>query len=313
MTVANAKTVQAAGPELSITPVPAVVGVIVNCSSIAALGNEAIETVRQALLGHCVLILRGHEKITPPQLIEFGKRLGTLDFAPFTTTDRKRDYEEIIVVSNVKDGGVPIGVLGDAEVNWHSDNSYRDTPLSYSLLHAVECPPSAGETGFANMYLAYETLSADIKAKIKALVIKHDLTYLSDGSLRRGYQHATDPVVVPGPLHPIVRTHPQTGYNALYLGRRPNAYISGLDVEESEALLNTLWAHATQERFAWHHVWNPGDIVMWDNRCLMHHRNPFDPAQRRVMHRLQFRGDRPYHDPLAAGKGNHPRSALGTA
>ena len=310
MTAANARTEQSTKSALKITPIPAVVGAMVRCDSIADLGEDAIQAVRQALLDHCVLIFRGQNKLSPPELIAFGRRLGELDFAPFTTTEKKREHEEIIIVSNVKEGGVPIGVLGDAEVNWHSDNSYRDIPLSYSLLHSVECPPAAGETGFANMYLAYETLPADIRSKIKTLVIKHDLTYLSDGSLRRGYQHATDPIVVPGPLHPIVRTHPQTGFNALYLGRRPNAYVSGLDLQESDALLNTLWAHATQERFAWHHTWNVGDIVMWDNRCLMHHRNPFDPAQRRVMHRLQFRGDRPYHDPRAANKGSHPRGAV---
>lgn len=309
MTALNVTAEPTPKSALTIAPIRAVVGAVVSCGSVTELDGDGIESVHQALLDHCVLIFRGHKQITPPELIEFGRRLGELDFAPFTTTDKKREHEEIIIVSNVKDGGVPIGVLGDAEVNWHSDNSYRDTPLSYSLLHSVECPSSAGETGFANMYLAYETLPADIKAKITSLVIKHDLTYLSDGSLRRGYQHATDPVVVPGPLHPIVRTHPETGYNALYLGRRPNAYICGLDLEESEALLNTLWAYATQERFAWHHAWNLGDIVMWDNRCLMHHRNPFDPAQRRVMHRLQFRGDRPYHDPRAANKGKHLRSA----
>ncbi len=309
MTAANAKAEQTRKSALKIAPIQAVVGAIVSCGSITELGDDGIEAVRQGLLEHCILIFRGQKKITAPELIAFGKRLGDLDFAPFTTTEKKREHEEIIIVSNVKDGGVPIGVLGDAEVNWHSDNSYRDTPLSYSLLHSVECPSAGGETGFANMYLAYETLPTDIASKIKTLVIKHDLTYLSDGSLRRGYQHATDPVLVPGPLHPIIRTHPKTGYNALYLGRRPNAYISGLELEESEALLNTLWAHATQKRFAWHHTWNLGDIVIWDNRCLMHHRNPFDPTERRVMHRLQFRGDRPYHDPRAGNKGKHPRSA----
>lgn len=309
MTAVNSSAAQTANPALNIVPIRAVVGAMVGCESIAALGDQAIGQIHQAQLDHCVLIFRGHEKISPPELIAFGRRLGELDFAPFTTTDRKREHEEIIIVSNVKDGGVPIGVLGDAEVNWHSDNSYRDTPLSYSLLNAVECPPSAGETGFANMYLAFETLPAETKLRIKSLVIKHDLTYLSDGSLRRGYQHAPDPIVVPGPLHPITRTHPETGYHALYLGRRRNAYIPGLELAESEELLDALWAHATQARFAWHHAWKPGDIVMWDNRCLMHHRNPFDPAARRVMHRLQFRGDRPYYDPRAGSRGAHPRSA----
>ena len=307
MTASSVKTGRKNDLESDIEPASPVVGARVNCGDVAKLTDAGIDAIRQALQDHCVVVLPA-QKITDPELIAFGRRLGELDFAPFTTTDKKREHEEIIIVSNVKDGGIPIGVLGDAEVNWHSDNSYRDTPLSYSLLHAVECPPTQGETGFANMYLAYETLPADVRSKIGPLLIKHDLTYLSDGSLRRGYQHATDPISVPGPWHPIVRTHPKSGYNALYLGRRRNAYICGLELEESEALLDQLWAHATQAGFAWHHSWTPGDIVIWDNRCLMHHRNPFDPGRRRIMHRLQFRGERPWHDPRAAYKGRHPRS-----
>lgn len=307
MTALSAKAGQKHFAELEIVPASPVVGARVNCAIVTQLSDAGIDAIRQALLDHCVLVLPA-QNITDPELIAFGKRLGELDFAPFTTTGKQREHEEIIIVSNVKEGGVPIGVLGDAEVNWHSDNSYRDVPLNYSLLHALECPPTQGETGFANMYLAYETLPADVRSKIKTLMIKHDLTYLSDGSLRRGYPHATDPVLVPGPFHPIVRTHPATGYNALYLGRRRNAYICGLELAESEALLNLLWAHASQEKFTWHHTWTPGDILIWDNRCLMHHRNPFDPGRRRIMHRLQFRGERPCHDPRAANKGPHPRS-----
>ncbi len=307
MTALSAKTGRENAPELEVVPTSSVVGARVNCGDVTKLTDAGIDAIHQALLDHCVVVLPA-QNITDPELIAFGRRLGELDFAPFTTTEKKREHEEIIIVSNVKDGGVPIGVLGDAEINWHSDNSYRDIPLSYSLLHALECPPTQGETGFANMYLAYETLPADMRSKIKTFLIKHDLTYLSDGSLRRGYQHATDPVLVSGPFHPIVRTHPKTGHNALYLGRRRNAYICGLEIEESEALLDKLWTHATQEKFTWHHSWTSGDIVIWDNRCLMHHRNPFDPGRRRIMHRLQFRGDRPCHDPRAGNKGRHPRS-----
>ena len=311
MTALSTKTRHKTFPELRIVPTSSVVGARAECGVVTQLPDAGIDAIRKALLDHCVLVLPA-QGISDPELIAFGKRLGELDFAPFTTTEKKREHEEIIIVSNVKEGGVPIGVLGDAEVNWHSDNSYRDTPLSYSLLHALECPPTQGETGFANMYLAYETLPADVRSRIKTLLIKHDLTYLSDGSLRRGYQHATDPVAVPGPWHPVVRTHPKTGFNALYLGRRRNAYICGLEIEESETLLDMLWAHASQEKFTWHHTWTPGDILIWDNRCLMHRRNPFDPGRRRIMHRLQFRGERPCHDPRAANKGPHPRSSAAT-
>lgn len=277
--------------------------------NIANLSDTQVDKIRQGLLDNMLLLFR-NQKLSDPDLIQFGKRLGELDIAPFgyTNNQKEREYAEMVIISNVKEGGTPIGVLGDAEVVWHSDNSYRENPLSFSLLHSIEIPVEGGETGFTNMYLAYETLPSEIKSKIQHLVIKHDITYNSAGELRRGFKHSSDPITVPGPYHPIVRTHPDTGYNALYLGRRPNAYICGLSVEESEKLLNLLWAHATQEQFTWHHTWKLGDLLIWDNRCLMHRRNPFDPNARRIMHRLQFSGTRPYHDPRALMKGRHPRT-----
>ncbi|MBX3650910.1 MAG: TauD/TfdA family dioxygenase [Burkholderiales bacterium] len=294
---------------IKFTMVSPVLGANVECGSVASLSDSEISTIRNGLLENMVLLFR-NQKLSDPELIQFGKRLGELDIAPFgyTNNQKERQYEEMVIISNVKEGGVPIGVLGDAEVVWHSDNSYRENPLSFSLLYSVELPDSGGETGFSNMYLAYEALPADIKSKIQNLVIKHDITYNSAGDLRRGFKDSSDPVTAPGPYHPIVRTHPETGYNALYLGRRPNAYICGLSVEESESLLNMLWTHATQDRFTWHHSWKIGDLLIWDNRCLMHRRNPFNPKARRVMHRLQFAGTRPYYDPRALTRGRHPRS-----
>ena len=97
----------------------------------------------------------------------------------------------------------------------------------------------------------------------------------------------------PGPLHPVVRTHPETGRKALYLGRRLSAYIDGLSVPESEALLDVVWQHSVQPKFVWEHVWRVGDVVMWDNRCVMHRRAAFDDGSRRRLHRTQLQGDRP--------------------
>ncbi len=302
----NEKTVDSNVKFKLVSPI---LGAEVDCGSIANLSDAQVDAIRNGLLGNMLLLFR-NQKLSDPEIIQFGKRLGELDIAPYgyTNNQKEREYEEMVIISNVKEGGLPIGVLGDAEVVWHSDNSYRENPLSFSLLYSVELPDSGGETGFSNMYLAYETLPADIKSKIQNLVIKHDITYNSAGDLRRGFKHSSDPITAPGPYHPIVRTHPDTGYNALYLGRRPNAYICGLSAEESEELLNFLWGHATQDQFSWQHSWKIGDLLIWDNRCLMHRRNPFNPAARRIMHRLQFAGTRPYHDPRALAKGRHPRS-----
>jgi taurine dioxygenase len=173
--------------------------------------------------------------------------------------------------------------------------SYNELPPKAAALYALEVPPAGGETGFANMYLAFETLPPALKARVRGLTCKHDATRNSAGGIRRGMSAVTDPTTSPGTPHPMVRTHPETGRHALFLGRRRHAYIMGLPLDESERLLDEIWAHATRPEFAWHHTWRQGDLLLWDNRCAMHRRNPFDPATRRVMHRTQIQGDKPYY------------------
>jgi taurine dioxygenase len=276
---------------------------------VRTLDDAGRETLRELLGMHLVLLFRD-QSLTDPELIAFGRTFGELDVAPLAYTDlqKPRDHPEIIVISNVVEGGVPVGVLGDAEVVWHSDNSYRETPLAASALYGVELPPAGGETGFANMYLALDTLDPALRRRIEGRTIKHDATYNSAGQLRKGYRPVTDVRTAPGPSHPIIRTHPQSGCDALYLGRRPNAWIDGMDVPESEALIDALWAHATGAERTWHHRWRPGDVLVWDNRCVMHHRNPFDPASRRVMHRVQCKGERPVRAARQGPAPVHPRA-----
>ncbi len=295
---------------VSVNPLSAALGAEVSCGDVRVIGEATFQQVYQALLDNLVIRIRG-QQLTDPELIAFGARLGALDFAPLARTgkERARTHPEIIVVSNVMENGQAIGVLRDAEVVWHSDNSYRDRPLSYSALYALEVPPEGGNTGFANMYLALQTLDPVLRKQIEGKTLKHDMTYNSAGDLREGFQPVNDVRDAPGPSHPVIRTHPETGCNALYLGRRPNAYINGLSVTESEALLNALWAHATQDKFTWRHEWQVGDILIWDNRCVMHHREPFDGGFRRVMHRIQCAGDVPALQ--AQGRNSHPRSTVG--
>ena len=294
---------------IEVLPIDAPLGAEIRCGDVRNLDESVRARLREALTRHLVLTIRNQD-LSDPDLIAFGRTFGELDVAPLAYTDghKERQHEEVIVVSNVKEGGVPIGVLGDAEVVWHSDNSYRETPLAASMLYGIEIPPQGGETGFVNMYLALETLPSELREAIEGRRLKHDATYNSAGVLRRGFQPTSDVRAAPGPWHPIVRTHPQSGHDALYLGRRPNAYIEGLSIDDSEALLNALWAHATRPEVAWHHTWGRGDILVWDNRCVMHHRNPFDPAARRVMHRIQCKGERPFHAPQTARGERHPRS-----
>jgi taurine dioxygenase len=308
--------VSAASPAKKSTPAPvqvipmaAALGAEVKCGDVRALTDDDFEIIHRAALDHLVIVIRG-QTLTDPELIAFGHHFGALDCAPLAKTgnEKARTHDEIVVVSNVMEDGRAIGVLRDAEVVWHSDNSYREQPLSFSALYSLEVPDCGGNTGFASMYLALETLAPSLRGSIAGRTLKHDMTYNSAGDLRQGFTPVSDVRDAPGPSHPIVRTHPDTGYDALYLGRRPNAYINGLSLEQSQELLNALWSHATQPEFTWHHVWRPGDIVMWDNRCVMHHRDPFDAGARRIMHRVQCAGDRPAKS--LEGKTGHPRSSM---
>lgn len=286
-------------PAITVKPITAHIGAEVSGVDLSRpLTAEDFRIIHAAWMEHQVLLFR-HQTLSDPQLEAFSARFGELDRKPGYSADvvDTTTSDFVCVISNVKVNDKPIGDLGDGEAVWHTDMSYNPLPPLGAALYALEVPPAGGETGFSNMYLAYETLPAAMKARIDTLQCKHDATRNSAGLLRRGMPEVTDPTHSPGTLHPMVRTHPVTGKPCLYLGRRRHAYIAGLPLAESEKLLDEIWAHASKPEFAWHHVWRQGDMLMWDNRCVMHRRNPFDPAARRVMHRTQIIGDKPYFKP----------------
>jgi taurine dioxygenase len=195
--------------------------------------------------------------------------------------------------------GLPVAVndgLGSGEVVWHSDNSYTERPPAGSMLYALEVPPQGGDTAFSNQYLAYETLPPDLARRIEGLRAVHDASRNSAGVLRPGLAAPRSLAEVPGPLHPLVRTHPVTARRALYLGRRrawPSQHIPSLPEAESTSVLDALWSHACDPSLVWSHQWRSGDLVMWDNRATMHRREPHDPRFPRIMHRVQIAGDEP--------------------
>ncbi len=259
-----------------------------------ALAPEAIAAVKAAWAQHLVLRFRG-QRLADDDLLRFSRQFGELDWAPIAATnDAPEGREYIMVVSNVVENGQAIGQLGAYEAVWHTDMSYIPDPPSASALYALEVPPEGGDTGFCNMYRAYETLPEGLRREIAGHLCRHDASRNSAGELRRGFVDAADPSQTIGAEHPLVRTHPVTGRKALFLGRRRNAYIPGLALDASEALLDALWAHATKDEFTWYQQWRAGDLILWDNRCVMHRRDAFDPATRRVMHRTQIKGDRPF-------------------
>jgi taurine dioxygenase len=258
------------------------------------VAREDVETIEGVWRDRLVVVFR-EQKLTDRQLIAFSKCFGELDPPgpnPYGEPFNK-EHPELNVISNVVEDGKPIGNLGDGEAVWHADMTYVEVPPKAAMLHSLEVPPpeAGGNTYFADMFAAYETLPADLKKAANGRIAVHDASTNSAGMLRKGYKKITDVRDVVGARHPLVRTEPMSGRKALFLGRRPNAYVSGLPVPESEALLDALWAHATEPRFAMCHEWKVGDLLMWNNLSVLHRRDPFDPKTRRIMHRSQIKGD----------------------
>jgi taurine dioxygenase len=277
---------------MMIRPTDKALGAEILGIDLKGISNVDFAAVHSAWLDQLVLLFRG-QQLTDEDLVAISRRFGNLDWAPIQESGRRfvDGYPEIYVVSNVVENGVPIGSLGAGEAVWHTDMSYLPDPPKASMLYALEIPPGGGDTWFCNMYLAYESLPDLLRQRIEGLRVKHDGTYNSGGYVRQGVTAVDDPVTSPGAYHPLVCRHPETGRRQLYLGRRRNAYISGLTLAESESLLNDLWSFATQDQFVWRHEWKVGDLVLWDNRCTMHRRDSFDPDSRRILHRTQIRSD----------------------
>ncbi len=301
--------------KVEIVPLAGAIGAEVRCD-VRSLDREGADIIRQAYLDHLALVVRGQD-LSDDDLMAFGRMFGELmpPLPPEHTAEGNRtladEYPLVSIVSNVKKDGIAIGNLGDGEAQWHSDFSFHPVPCSASILHAVELPSSwGGDTSVLNMYAALEALPQALRRLIDGMTVKNDQRYDSVGQRRKGVRDSEDLRDSPGPSHPLVRTNPDTGYNALYIGRRANAYINGLPVDESEDILDEIWSLATNDDFAWSNSWQVGDILMWDNRCTMHHRQAFDPNSRRIMHRVQTYGERPMFSPRNSNPGSHPRTRL---
>lgn len=260
------------------------------------LGGNLLETVRQAFIDHSVLVFRD-QTLTPEQLVAFSGLFG--ESVPHLLEGfQHEENPKVFLVSNVQEDGKPKGAIYAGQY-WHSDLSYMPLPALGSMLNAVEIPETGGDTMFANMYLAYETLSDTMKSLIGGLQAVHDYTHAYDTVFSKlpGRPPMTDAekAKVPPVAHPIVRTHPDSGRKALYVNPGFTASIAGMTEGESRAILDFLFAHATRPEFIYRHQWQPRDLVFWDNRCLMHRAvADYDMAEPRHMHRATIQGDAPY-------------------
>ena len=177
------------------------------------------------------------------------------------------------------------------EWEWHTDMSYIAVPPTFSLLHARVVPDEGGDTGFCSQTMAARELPPALRQRVLGRQIKHDSTYGSSGVLRPGMTVPASPIEAIGHPHPIIRVVPETGQEALFLGRRTNAYVVGMPFDDSERLLHELWRHATEPHFCYRHRWRVGQVVVWDNRMLLHMRHPMADDAVRFMWRTQTRGE----------------------
>jgi taurine dioxygenase len=265
--------------------------------------EDLAQALRDAWTEHLVLLFRD-QKLTTDQYCAAARIFGEIAKGGsrkyFEKAKKKSIYHshpDISLLCNLGPDGKPAERntgLGSLEVVWHSDNSYIDTPPAGSTLYSVAIPgDGSGGTYFSNQYLAYDELPSDLKKAIEGKRSKQDATRNSANVLRPGVTEPTCPEEVPGPMHPMIRVHPVSGKKALYLGRRrtwPSQYIEGIP-NDSEELLDRLWAHATQEKYALSHKWQVGDFLVWDNRCALHRRDKINPTLPRVMWRSQFQGE----------------------
>ena len=263
-----------------------------------ALEPGTIDAIYQTWLEHNVILLRD-QKLTDGDLVRFSRYFGQLDFGPTMAwqPEEDREHPEVYVISNVVEDGNALGFLGDTEVDWHTDLCHTDLPPKASTLYSLEIPSDgSGDTGYMNMYGVLEALPEAIRQSIDGCEVKHEDAHTLQGELRHGVSEKGLQSLeeAPGPVHPLVRTHPETGRKALYIGRQYNgdhraAYIIGMPRDESDALLDQIWTIIREEKCTWYHKWQVGDFLMWDNRCVMHRRGPFSSEMRRIMHRTQMR------------------------
>ena len=234
---------------------------------------------------HLVLLLRD-QVLDEDAQVRFAETFGTL---AKTTSGRAFSvkHPSVMLVSNIREDGKPIGALPDGEMHFHTDQCHQATPAKATMLYAIEIPRTGGNTLFANAYTAYETLPEDIRQRIAGRRALN--AYTADTMLRSAnYDDAKSSC-----WHPVVRTHPATGRKALYVNRLMTREIEGLPRQESDAILQKLFDHQEQPKFVYEHVWRVGDIVMWDNRCTLHARSDFSAGERRLLRRVTILGEKP--------------------
>jgi taurine dioxygenase len=275
-------------PSIEVRPIAGALGAEISGIDLSSdLAEDTVSTIRRAWLEHLVIFFRDQD-LTPAQFLAFARRFGKVIEYPFVKG--LDEFPEIIPVVKLEHERVNFGGI------WHSDTAYLDVPPMASMLIAREVPPVGGDTLFANMYLAYESLSGRMRSVLDGLIginssANADVTRTREDRMKDSARGDARKDYVAG--HPVVRVHPETGRRALYVNVAHTAGFEGMSREESAPILDYLFRHQVRPEFTCRFVWRPGSIAFWDNRCAQH--NPINDyhGHRRVMHRVTLAGDTP--------------------
>ena len=274
-------------PPFALRPLSAALGAeIIGVGLSEEIDDHTFAQIRDAWHRSLVILLRGQE-LSEEDQVRFAEKFGPP--AVIHTKQFVRNHPAVMLISNIREDGKPIGALPDGEMHFHTDQCHQERPAMASMLYALEVPSTGGNTLFANGYMAYETLPDGIKRRIEGRKALNAYDY-DTAAMRRGTRLAEG---VPSYVHPVVCTHPATGRKALYVNRLMTVRIEGLPAQESDELLTTLFDHQERREFIYEHVWRAGDLLMWDNRCTLHARADFSPNERRLMRRVTILGEKP--------------------
>tara|TARA_Y100000588_G_C14191154_1_gene898045 strand:- start:499 stop:1365 length:867 start_codon:yes stop_codon:yes gene_type:complete len=273
-------------PAIKIVPLSELMGAeVIGLDLKIPLTEDLKRKIFSAFLDYQLLVFR-NQTLTKSEQVVFSRQFGVLEKHTLTNKG-SADSPFVHIVTNLNESGEPTGKV--KSTLWHSDKSFREAPSMATLLHAKILPPNGGDTCFANMYAAYEALPRDTKSELEPLNIVHSWELSRDNIGRKLSQKEIDDA--PPMIHPLIREHPDTGRKCLFLGMHAS-HIEGQDISESRSEIEALERHSTQEQFTFRHQWKEGDMLMWDNRCLLHRADTnFEAAKYpRVMHRTCLRG-----------------------
>jgi taurine dioxygenase len=258
------------------------------------LPDDVLAEIRAALLDNCVIFFR-NQTITPEQQLRFARRWGEIHLHPFM--QGMQDYPEILEIIKVPEDKKNFGG------SWHTDQMFSPQPALGTILYALEVPSAGGDTMFTNQYLAFESLSDGMKqlvGKLKTVCVGDNFKQHGGMSRAQRYERSMTHMKVKDPgnvqttsVHPLVRTHPETGRKALYIGGHVQRF-EGMTDEESEPLIQFLKQHSIRPEFTCRFRWESGSLAFWDNRCTQHFAINDYPAETRIMRRITVCGDTPF-------------------